>query len=120
MHLNFHRFGDSHQSIERDGFLCPLDRADVNRMKIGFLRELFLTETGLLAIAADRFTQDSAILRDSRHSPLKKQEPGGTTTTYRFNISACLSKPAMGRKKLFGGQDVSPTRTFGFRHNGVD
>ena len=48
-------FGDSDQSINAGGLLASLDFSDVNRVKIGLFRQLFLRQTRLGAVMSDRF-----------------------------------------------------------------
>ena len=68
------RLCNSQKGIDRNRLYAPLKRAEVTGMQFGFLRQLFLTETRLLSIVADRFTQDAAMFWHGRHNPVNQQE----------------------------------------------
>jgi len=66
-HLQPERLGDPHQGVHRDRLRSALYCADINRMQISLLSQLFLTETSLLAVGSNCFAKHATILGDICH-----------------------------------------------------
>jgi len=71
---NAEGFSDSQQRINRDCPLCPFHLTDVNGMKVGFLSQFLLAESGLLTVQSNILANQTAMFWRTNHSPLPKQQ----------------------------------------------
>lgn len=85
--FNAQRFGDFQECINGDGSLRSLNLADVNRVQVGFLGQLFLAQMSFLSAFTDVVTDQFPVFWIVGHNPLKKQ---GTATRCHKRIGLVL------------------------------
>jgi hypothetical protein len=78
--FHFQGFGNPQEGVKADPLFAAFDFADVNRMQIRPLGELFLAQSSPLAAFADRFTQNFEMFWFARHGYSGKQEDRGGNT----------------------------------------
>jgi hypothetical protein len=71
---NAQRFGDFQEGVNRNSPVCTLDLANVNRVQIRFLSQLFLAQTHFLAVGPDIFTNQFSMFGMNGHNTIRKQE----------------------------------------------
>jgi hypothetical protein len=66
--------------MEANPLLTAFDLADVNGMKLGLFRKLFLAQASFGAVSPDGIAQNLEVGSGARHSVLAKQEGGKLNT----------------------------------------
>jgi len=66
--------------MKADPLLASFDFAHVHRVQVGLFGQLFLTQPGLTAVAANGIAEDFEMLRFARHDASRKQERGKSDT----------------------------------------
>jgi hypothetical protein len=88
------RLGDTQQRVQADPLLSAFDFSHINRMQIGFFRELFLTQANFFSAISDGVAQDFQLSR-TRHNPLGEQDRRNLRTpNMGLFFLACIGKTA--------------------------
>ena len=67
-------FGNSEQRVNRDCHFRTLHLTDVNGMKVRFLGQFLLAESGLLTVRSNILADQTAVFWRTNHSPLPEQQ----------------------------------------------
>ena len=65
--FNSDGFGNPQKRVKADPLLATFNLANVNRMKVGFFGQLFLTQTRLYAVLANGVAENFKLLELARH-----------------------------------------------------
>jgi hypothetical protein len=84
--------------MEANPLLAALDLAHVNRMKLRFLRQFFLTQTGFDAVVPNGLTKNLQFRSCPRHRDLAEHHETPTTTPNMGVFFACIEMA--GRLKM--------------------
>lgn len=111
-HPHSQRLGNSHERRNAGGFLATFQFADIDRVQIGFFRQLFLAQFGGLAKFANGVANDFLMLLGFFHAFSGKQEAGRSNT-----VHSPLFHLASGEETIY---KLSLLQDFGFRLRSVD
>jgi hypothetical protein len=80
-------FGNFDKRAKGNFHVSSLNLADEVMVQIGFLRQFFLCQTGLLAVSPDGLTHDSTMMWPRQHWPLQKQAANQSSTQHNVFYS---------------------------------
>jgi hypothetical protein len=87
-------FRNSQKCVKTDPLFSAFNFANVNRVQIGFFRELFLAQANFFSAISDGVAQDFQLSR-TRHNPLGEQDRRNLRTpNMGLFFLACIGKTA--------------------------
>jgi CheY-like chemotaxis protein len=102
-HLHLESLGDPNQGGNAGRFLAPFHFADIDGMQVGFFRQFFLTQSSLLAEAANGFADDFLMSHWFCHSCSRKQEVDEINTVHSPLFFPC----AISKKRIKPHRDLA-------------
>jgi len=107
---NAEGFCDSEQRVNRDRPLRPFHLADVNGMKVRFLSQFLLAESGLLAVQSNILADQTAVFWRTNHNPLQKQQAARRSHKLPALDCACVATAKSIKTVKFRRNGVRPRR----------
>jgi hypothetical protein len=105
---NAEGFCDSEQRVNRDRPLRPFHLADVNGMKVRFLSQFLLAESGLLTVQSNILANQTAMFWRPNHSPLPKQQAARRSHKLPALDCACVANGESIKRSSLGEMACDP------------